>query len=215
MRNSVFQATGILAVALAAASPARAANLYTFDGPQFSAGEATPIGPTAPNVGDPTFTTAFAASGDPGGADIAPGGFPSSLFSGALLVTEGVGGGGPLTLTFNKPVSRLSVDFGLDAPSDDLSAFFELVTASGTVDQLSTDAGAGPFAGGVLTFTSGTPFSTATLQAFSGPGAPTLFAIDNLVLTTAVPEPSSLALLGGGLAGFMALVLFQRKKAVV
>jgi hypothetical protein len=38
-------------------------NLYTFEAPQFTVGETTPIGPTAPNSGDPSFTTTFANAG--------------------------------------------------------------------------------------------------------------------------------------------------------
>jgi len=210
MRHSVLKAIGIPALALAAASSARADNLYTFDSPQFFSGETTPIGPTAPNSGDSTFTTSFAGPADPGGAGIISGGLPDTLFSGAFLVTANAGA---LTLTFNKPVFGLSVDFGLDTSVSDPSAFLELVTASGAVDQLNQSAGGAAFADGILQFTTATAFTAATLDGFSAPGTEVLFAIDNLNLT--VPEPSSLALLGSGLGGLMALVLRRREKGVV
>ena len=188
-----------LFVASVGSSAASAADLYTFASPRFTFGETTPIGPTAPNAGDPTFTTSFAGPADPGSAAIERG-FPSPLFSGQFLVT---GAPGPLTLTFSAPVYTLSVDFGLDAPKRDHVAYFELVTSSGTLDQANTSPG-GRFAGGVLTFSSSTPFTAASLDAFYRAGDPTLFAIDNLDLTTTspVPEPATWTML---LAGFGAL----------
>jgi hypothetical protein len=212
MRYSVFKVIGILALALAAASSARADAIYTFDSPQFSLEpvEGTPIGPTPPNSGDPTFTTSFGTVNG-GGAVIESSGVPDSLLSGAFLVTADIG---PLTLVFSKPVFGLSVDFAVNALASDPVAFLELVTDSGTVDQFNMGAGGGPFADGLLQFTTATPFTTATLNAFSTPGFQTLFAIDNLDLTetpvAAVPEPSTWAmmLLGFAGVGFMA---YRRK----
>jgi hypothetical protein len=58
------------------------------------------------------------------------------------------------------------------------------------------------FQGGTLTFTAAVPFTTAILQGLNETGAPTGFGIDNLTLTTtAVPEPTTLALFGVGTLG--------------
>jgi len=201
LRSALTPALAVLVVSVAPAL-SRAGNLYTFDSPQFFAGETTLIGPTAPNVGDPTFTVSFAGPGDPAGASIIPSGFPSALFNGAFLVTGNLGA---VTLTFNQPVYALSVDFGMNAPQADPTAFFEAVTSTGTFDQVNQFP-VSPFAGGTLSFSSATPFLSATLNAFAPVGSPVLFAIDNLDLATSpVPEPSCLALMGAGLAGLVAL----------
>lgn len=202
--------TPVLVVFVASVVPAVSKaniNLYTFETPLFTNGDTTPIAPTAPNSGDPSFTTSFADAGDPGGATIAGGGFLSPLFSGQFLVTTVPG---VLTLTFNEPVYALQVAFALDAPISDSGALLQLVTPSTTFNQFNTAPG-GNFAGGILTFSSTTPFTTATLDGIGGTGAPTPFAIDNLSLSTSqTPEPSFLAVLGAGLAGLVAL---RRRKS--
>jgi hypothetical protein len=55
----------------------------------------------------------------------------------------------PLTLTFNMPVSQLSVDFAVAIPNGSLAGLLRLVTPSGTVNQASSNVG-GPFQGGTL-----------------------------------------------------------------
>jgi hypothetical protein len=78
----------------------------------------------------------------------------------------------------------------------------------------SNQGGGTGFQGGVLTFSSATPFTSATLQGFlSGGTVPVGLAIDNLQLDTApapVPEPATLTLTALGLAG--ALTRYRRRR---
>jgi len=58
--------------------------------------------------------------------------------------------------------------------------------------------------GGILTFSTTTPFVSFQLAAFDNAGNPTRFAIDNLTMetvTSPLPEPSTMLLLVSGLAG--------------
>lgn len=175
----------------------RADVLYTFDGPQFFLGESTPIPPTSPNTGDPTFLTTFAQA-DPGGAQILQS-FPvPSPLVGRFLTTVRPG---VLILGFSQPVFGLDVDFVLDAPFDDGAAHLELVTSSSTEDPSCCEG----YYYGHLSFSSATPFISATLDGFDAPGHETPFAIDNLSLSTAIPEPSLVVLAGAGLAGLIGL----------
>ena len=56
-------ATGV-AVAMACGIPrdGMADNVYTFDGPQFGLGQATPLLNKAPNSGNPAFNTSFTSA---------------------------------------------------------------------------------------------------------------------------------------------------------
>ncbi|MBV8131912.1 MAG: VPDSG-CTERM sorting domain-containing protein [Alphaproteobacteria bacterium] len=174
--------------------------IYSFEAPGFLLGQTTPLLNKPPDAaGPPTFTTSFTDAVDPNGYQITN--IPEnglmvgqSLF--APIVTS------PLTLTFNTPVTQLSVDFAIDIPNGFPPGFLQLMTPSGTVDQPSSNVGGGNgFQGGTLDFITASPFTTATLQGFFAPGGATQIDIDNLNLTPApVAEPSTLGLLGLGLA---------------
>jgi hypothetical protein len=103
-------------------------------------------------------------------------------------------------------VTQFSVDFAIDT-SQASPGFLRLVTPSGTVNQTGSNVG-GNFPGGTLTFTTGTAFTTATLEGFvAGGTSTTQIEIDNLNLTpaaTGVPEPSTFGLLGFGAAVLLA-----------
>jgi hypothetical protein len=178
--------------------------------------EQTPILNVAPNVNPGTFLTSFTDANPPDFFEIIGILQPNSLFSGQYLI-ELHSQTDALNLTFNTPVYELIVDFGLaigTAPSDSPGSL-KITTAVGTTTQVSSNQGGGTgFQGGVLTFSSATPFTSATLQGFlSGGTVPVGLAIDNLQLDTApapVPEPATLTLTALGLAG--ALTRYRRRR---
>src|SRR5262249_12290522 len=177
-----------------------------FEPPQFLVGQTTPLSSKAPNSGNAGFLTSFQDVATPPGYLVLGPTPPNPLivgqFLGAQVSTD------PLELTFNLPVTQLSVNFAINDPNGQPAGLLRLVTPSGTVDQASSNVG-GPFQGGTLTFSTATPFISATLQGFgptSGGAAilaaaaltPTQIAIDNLHLTE-VPGPIA----GAGLPGLI------------
>ena len=113
------------------------------------------------------------------------------------------------------PVTQLTVDFAIGVTTPG-SGFLHLDTPSGSADQTASYGAGDDFPGGTLTFSTATPFLTATLQGFdttsSPAGAPINIYIDNLQLTE-VPEldsgliASGLTILGGGM-----LILRARRR---
>jgi hypothetical protein len=205
MRRSVTAlAVGLGLAGLPAPAPA-ALVTYTFEGPQFLPGQPTPLPNRAPNVGDPTFLTSFTAAPNAAGFMIQPGGFGPTI-SGQFLI-EPVVPADDLVLTFSAPVDSLSVVFVTNSPVT-APGRLELTTPVGVASVTGANLGGGfVFTGATLTFSSPTPFTTATLRAFNAAGGRIEFAIDNLTLNTAtaaVPEPASLTLIGAGLVGAVA-----------
>jgi hypothetical protein len=183
---------------------------YTFESPNFTLGSTIPLLNVAPNIGASTFRTSFTDTVDANGYQITNL-QQNGLISGQSLFAPTATSA--LTLTFNTPVTQLSLVFAINTSTSSLG-FLRLVTPSGTFNQASSNVGGGNgFPGGTLTFTTAVPFATATLQGFTSGGTTnTQIDIDNLTLTTpaaAVPEPSTLALLGLGMS---ALVGWRCKK---
>ena len=174
-------------------------NIYTFEAPQFTLFEITPLLNRAPNSGDAAFNTSFTS--DFNVTYWITNTAQSGVIVGQALISPAgvipIGGPGALDLTFSIPVTQLSVDFAIAIVNGIDPGFLQLVTSSGTVNQISSNVG-GPFQGGNLAFNTVTPFSSATLEGFSSAGNPTLIEIDNLHLT-AVPGP----IVGAGLPGLI------------
>lgn len=195
-RFTMTLAVGIGVLALAPAAEA-AIVTYTFNSPQFTVGQTTPLLNRAPNVGDPTFLTSFTSVPTAAAFQIQP--FAANpLLSGNVLFIP-AGGNNDLILTFNTPIDSLTVDFALNSPP---GGRLDLITPVGGTSLIGGNVGGG-FPGGTLSFSSATPFTTATLRGFNVGGVRTEFAIDDLTLNTAaaIPEPASLAVLGALLAG--------------
>jgi len=190
--GSFLQAAATILPALVlSANPAGATTaLFNFDA--FPTSTYTPLSDTQSGI-----TAIFTASCANQGWGVFPAvGVPG--FTGNGLANNSCFGGSPedLMIAFSEPIGDINFAFLIEN------------TAEGTMVTASTDAGGSASASalgdgtGTLSFT-GAPFTSVLL---SGPG---LWAIDNVVVATPVPEPTTALLLGGGIAGLM---VFGRTK---
>ena len=153
---------------------------YTFEPPNFAAGQTTPLLNRNPNAGFAAFAASFTALPTANGF-IVDAFVPNPLFSGLCLFDPSTPAD-TLSVALNTPVTRVEVDFATISPGR-----LNFNSPSGITTQNSAPVG-GTFQGGTLVFSSPLPFAAFSLAAFDNAGAPTLFAIDDLTMT--VPEPA-------------------------
>ena len=178
---------------------------YTFEQPNFVVGSTTPI-VGSPNSGPAGFVATFTAAPQAGSFVISDSGQPNQLITGQYLTnTILVNANNTLTVTLNTPITSVSVNFAIQILFPSPGQLVLTSPAGSTSQPSALLPGAGLNQGGVLTFSTATPFTTFTLAAFNNFGQPTRFAIDDLVMQTApaepVPEPATIFLLSAGLAG--------------
>jgi hypothetical protein len=141
------------------------------------------------------LTATFSSPADPGGFVIT-GSFFS--FGPQILVDPGSANASniPLDIAFSAPQSSISLNFGLDGNPGpfQLDAYLN-GSLVGSVTEIGVIPDGYVFPEGIISF-SGTDFDSVVLTSSTTP----YFAIAN-VDTAAVPEPSSLMLLGTALAG--------------
>ena len=191
----------IIIAGLAASAPAQTVT-YTFEPPQFTAGETTPLLNEAPNIGSSSFLADFVSTPNASGIDINTFA-PNSLFSGQDLYVPS--GQETLTISFNQPVNGVQFDFATDTTS----GTGELSFSSSAGNATQPSGSQSPYSGGVFTFNSAVAFTSFQLEGFLD-GSQVPFAIDNLQLTL-VPEPTNaLALLGT--AGSALVFAARRRK---
>jgi hypothetical protein len=197
------------AIALTATPPSvRAEIIFTFEAPNFTIGQQTPI-VAAPNVnigGPASFLGSFFTLVVPGDQGVESFQDPfrieafeaNPLFSGNSLVDEN--NQDALLIQFNMPVTEVSFDWAIGLNPGSLHI-------NGLVVNSQPQGGISFFDGGHFVYqpNGGVPFFSLTLHARDAFGNFNLLAIDNLrVVPAAIPEPSPILLIVAGLAGWMA-----------
>jgi hypothetical protein len=161
---------------------------YNFE--QFGASAPpTPLLTLAPDIGPAAFQASFTSTPNAAGFNIVNGPI-NQLFSGNCLLEFQGNGGNTLNVSLNMLVTSISVAFAYDTFGGGHNFLFN--SSSGSTSMAASVQNG--FDGGILTFTSVTPFSSFTLRD----SLASEFAIDNLVMETSgqsVPEPSSTFLL--------------------
>jgi hypothetical protein len=197
-----------LSLSLAPAAQAQVAN-FTFEAPQFTAGQQVPILNAAPNSGDASILASFTS-------DAATNGFiilnatASPAMSGQTLIDPAVGE--TLTISFNQPITGHTIDWAENQLVNDPVGTLRLVSANGMTNFAGANVG-GSFQGGHVSLSGFNPITNFQLTAFDPAGARIEFALDNLSVTTAVPEPGSPALLTGlGVSFIFAFRRLRRRK---
>jgi PEP-CTERM motif len=207
---TVLAALGVVAFGTAQAQTTANFNFNSLDPTENPTGSitSTPFSLTSSGV-----TATFSSPADPGAFSVlSPAGFLS--FTDDVLISSPGGGSGPaLEVDFSQPLSSFTGDFAtfgdgaltVTALSGPGGSMVGGSSATGTVSV--TDPVDFPFPEGTITFNGGT-FSSIILSDATDPA----FALGDFSVTTApthVPEPSTLALMGLGLA---AAALFGRRR---
>ncbi len=180
---------------------------YTFEAPQFAFGTRIPLVDQRPNVGSQAFTASFLGS-----RDFSIGNFPfNDLFSGQNLWSDDPTAS--FRVELNTFIDTISFDWAVSAPGT-----LYLEAPPGFLYQESAVVG-GINQGGTVNFQvlnlSGQPalFNQFRLSVSNF----RMFAIDNLrfssprIPTQTIPEPTTMLLLGTGLAGIVARVRKRRQ----
>jgi PEP-CTERM motif-containing protein len=183
-----------LAIVFGGLSQASASVIYDF--------EAVPLGTATPFVHPGAVTASFSSLDDP--AFFVTSSFFSSLTGHVLLDAD------PpqhrLDIAFSGPVDSISLSFALNASAGAPSQIFILAyqgSVNGAV--LATNVATGVVPPG-FTFPEGSlSISGVTFNAVSLFSTAQDFAVDNIEVTTPVPEPTSLGLVLAGLASAIAL----------
>ena len=158
--------------------------VYTFESPDFTLGEYTPLLSRQPQQGSSAFRATFTSLPTANGIGVA-GIQVSPLFSGqSLMDPYPPPTADTLRVTVNTPITALQVDFALFQPDH-----LRLTSSAGSISAPVLPE----TQWGTLSFSSTVPFTQFDLQGFDPSNQPTQLAIDNLRMTV-VPEPSALTL---------------------
>lgn len=176
--------TLVALIALSSPRSARAQSTATFGFENVSADQTTPFLGAAPDSGDMSFRADFTSYPDVNTFGVLSPFFDSynAKFSGQLFGQSG-GSNSTLTITFNRLVDGLSLDFAQNVRNEDPAGIIRVVTPYQTFD-FPASAGTDIFQAGSLSIAGAIPFDTVQLVALHASGNPVAFIIDNLTVTS-------------------------------
>lgn len=170
---------------------------YNFSAPTFTANETLPILNRTPNIGGNDFAVSFTSSPNANGFNISS--FLTAPLSGLSL--NSTGSTDTLTLTFTRPVLSLSFGAATGAIANQANGRINLNWGTGNQDFTTTTLLPNNFQVGSPSLTFPSAISSLDISAFNGANTQVRFFMDNLVVTAAVPEPTTMIMLGGVAVG--------------